>query len=102
LLDGLFAGDLPLERCEKNDWKYMIVLTLMTTWSVSTRNSKLLLALPPENHLTLEIAKGGSSNLSLDEMGLSIWIARKEQHRLMSWSVWKVPRINRESDLYQI
>jgi hypothetical protein len=51
LLDGLFAGGPTLDRCEKNDWKYLIVLT-------DNQEFEALLALPPETHLQIEIGKG--------------------------------------------
>jgi len=57
LLDGLFAGGPTLQRCEKNDWKYMIVLTDEDLASVN-QEFEALLSLPPENHLDIAVEKG--------------------------------------------
>lgn len=57
LLDGLFAGGPTLERCENNDWKYLIVLTDEDLASVN-EEFEALLALPPENHQAIEMDKG--------------------------------------------
>jgi hypothetical protein len=57
LLDGLFAGGPTLEICEKQDWKYLIVLT---DEDLSTVNQEFetLLALPPENRREIDLNKG--------------------------------------------
>jgi hypothetical protein len=57
LLDGLFAGGPTLSWCEKNDWKYLIVLTDDDLPSVN-QEFDALLALPPETHLDLTLEKG--------------------------------------------
>jgi len=80
LLDGLFAGGPTLERCEKNDWKYMIVLTDDDLVSVN-QEFEALLALPPENHLTLEIAKGVHQTYRWMN-GIEYLDSQEKQHRL--------------------
>lgn len=57
LLDGLFAGGPTLQRCEKNDWKYFIVLTDDDLASVN-QEFEGLLSLPPENKCMVEMGKG--------------------------------------------
>jgi hypothetical protein len=57
LLDGLFAGGPTLKQCDKNDWKYLIVLTDDDLASVN-QEFEALLSLPPENHLNIEMKKG--------------------------------------------
>jgi hypothetical protein len=61
LLDGLFAGGPTLKRCEKNDWKYFIVLTDDDLASVN-QEFEALLSLPPENKREVAMEKGVRQN----------------------------------------
>jgi hypothetical protein len=56
LLDGLFAGGPTLERCEKNNWKYMIVLSDDDLPSIN-QEFDALVTLPPESYRTVEMDK---------------------------------------------
>lgn len=57
LLDGLFAGGPTLTWCERNDWKYLIVLTDDDLPSVN-QEFEALLGLPPQTRCNLEIKPG--------------------------------------------
>jgi len=57
-LDGLYAGGPTMERCERNSWKYMIVLKDDHIKSVNEEFDGLT-ALQPENRLTVKTGIGG-------------------------------------------
>ncbi len=80
LMDGLFAGGPTFEICERQDWKFLVVLTDSDLPEIN-QEFDALLHLTPENHKQFELEKGVRQTYRWMD-GIPYTDSKQKQHSL--------------------